>query len=196
MGIVPLVIGLCGRARHGKDDVARILTDRFKAANYSCFPCSVSMVIHEDAIRRELVKSVKREDCTEAEIKALVDLGNWGRDVGEQYWLMKLEERILREKPQIAVVTGLRFASEEEWLRTLKGILVRINRLNQDSSEYISLDRNPNDVTETSQYSLNADYEIVVKTDQFDWLRAQANTLAKHLLDKMQFEGGVDGSGE
>lgn len=199
MGNLLLAVGLCGRARHGKDDVANVLAGRFVAAGYTCFPCSVSMVIHEQALRDGIVKSEKREDCTKEEIKKLVDLGNWGRAQDEEYWLDLLATRILKENTQIAVITGLRFSSEEIWLRDIKeyairrvaeDVLIRITRRNSDGSKYISPDRDPNDVTETSQFLLNADYEIVAKTGQKKWLHTQAKALADHLL------GGINGSGE
>lgn len=196
MSTLLLAVGLCGRARHGKDDVACILTDQFRAAGYNCFPCSVSMVIHEQALRDGVVKSKKREDCSKEEIKKLVDLGNWGRSIDNEYWLQLLSDRIEIEKTQIAIVTGLRFPSESAWLRNVidetneRGVLVRISRLNRDGSKFISPDRDPNDITETSQYLLNADYEIVAKTGQKKWLHTQAKALADYLL------GRIDGSGE
>lgn len=191
MSTLLLAVGLCGRARHGKDDVAEVLAERFRAAGYTCFPCSVSMVIHEQALRDGIVKSEKREDCSKEEIKKLVDLGNWGRDTCHEYWLELLSDRIEKEKPQVVLITGLRFPSEECWLRGFhNNSLVRLSRRNRDGSKFISPDRDPNDVTETSQYLLNADYEIVAKTGQKKWLKAQANALGDHLLAK------IDGSGE
>lgn len=190
MSLPLLVVGLCGRARHGKDVVAAEMTKRFRAAGLRCFPCSVSMVVHEAAVLDGAIQSAKRSECTPEEIQSLVKFGNAGRAQDENFWTDILLDKILAQKSDVALVTGLRFLNEGSWLKTMQGVLVRVRRLNRDGSEFVSRDRDPNDITETEHYHLLADYELVAKTGQDEWLRSQASNLTSHLLRRI--DGGQE----
>ena len=185
-----LVVGLCGRARHGKDVVAAVMAKQFRSHGMRCFPCSVSMVIHEAAVLDGAIKSAKRSECSPEEIQALVRFGNAGREQDENFWVDRLLEKILAQKTDVALITGIRFPNEGKWVGTLNGVLARIRRLNSDGSEFISRDRDPNDITETAHYHLLANYELVAMTGQDEWLRSQAQNLTSHLLRRI--DGGQE----
>jgi hypothetical protein len=68
--------------------------------------------------------------------------------------------------------------------------LVRVRRLNSDNSEFVSRDRDPNDITETEHYHLPTDYELSAKTGQDAWLQSQAANLTSHLLRRI--DGGQE----
>jgi hypothetical protein len=179
-----LVIGLCGRARHGKDFVAQIIHQRFQAAGLTCFTSSISEVVLREAQLQGLIrKDIARAECTRTELDVLVSLGHKGRQANEDFWIRQLSREILSWAPNVALIPGVRFPNEIAWLRRTGGVIVRVTRFNADGSLFIALDRDPNDPMETVLNRVVADYEIIATTGQQSWLEAQAHGLATHLID-------------
>ena len=189
-----LVVGLCGRARHGKDFVAGVLRGQFVGAGYRCFISSVSNVVLAAAFADGAVKHQQRSECTPEELDILVKFGHAGREADENYWVDMLLQQILYMRAEVALIPGLRFPNEGEWLRQLGGTMVRVTRRNPDGSLWISRDRDPNDPMETTHYHLKAEHELVVVSERderlsepaAEWLRTQGRALGFHLTRRLQ----------
>jgi len=184
-----LLLGLCGRARHGKDFTATVIHRAFEAWNFRCFTSSVSIEVLLDAQVKGLIRpGITRAECTRAELDILVAHGHGGRVEDENCWILKLAAR--SRGFDVAILPGIRFPNEISWLRANDGVIARVKRYNADGSVFISPDRDPNDTMETCIERVLADYEITATTGQESWLEAQALGLANHLLlSKMRNHG-------
>jgi hypothetical protein len=99
-------------------------------------------------------------------------LSSWGR----------LAVCIAESNSQVAIIPGVRFPDEIDWLRASPhGIIMRITRYNKDGSVYISPDRDPNDPMETCLNRIVPDFDISAVSGQQDWLRWQATSFANYL---------------
>ena len=55
--------------------------------------------------------------------------GEYRRTQNPRYWIEKLEERILEEKPQVALIADMRYSNEMAWVKsTMDGYAVKIIR--------------------------------------------------------------------
>lgn len=189
-----LTLGLCGRARHGKDFAAEVIKQFCEARDLKVFLSSVSEVVLRSCQRRGLIDSgKKRADLDRKELDTLVREGHKGRAVREDFWWSDLELSIDQMGPDVVIIPGIRFPNEVSKVRrecfgarSNRGSVARVKRYNPDGSVYISPDRDPNDPMETCIERVLADYEISATTGQEAWLIAQAHALARHILDERQ----------
>lgn len=124
----PIIIGLTGRARTGKDTLA----------NYLCINHGFTQLAYADPIRDALelglgIESHYLREDKEAIIpwlgvsgrKLMQTLGTeWGRDlIRLDLWRVMLHRRLttLAEESDRFVISDLRFHNEADWLRTLPG---------------------------------------------------------------------------
>lgn len=177
-----LIVGLCGRARHGKDSTAEVMKFFIENRGFSCYLSTISGAVLRDAYYQGLIPHQERSLCTPAELDLLVKHGHAGRLIDEDYWIRQVSLEILNEQPDVALIPGVRFPNEINWLRQANGFIIRIVRFNHDGSLFIARDRDPNDPMETVLNRVVADFEISAKTGQEDWLKSQGRALASHLL--------------
>lgn len=56
----------------------------------------------------------------------------WGtefrRNVNPQYWVNKLAQRIVKEKPEVALIADIRFQNEMDFVKNQSGDVVRVDR--------------------------------------------------------------------
>lgn len=173
-----LVIGVCGRARHGKDSIATTIRQHFESRGLRCFQSSISTIVFEYAVSHALINADTREHCNRDELNTLVDVGHQMRGIDEDYWITRLARRIIEAQAIIAVIPGIRFPNEINWIKQASGLMLRIKRLNQNGSMFISPDRDANDVMESCLDYVIPDFEITVKTRQENWRDAQAKGFA------------------
>lgn len=191
----PLVLGLCGRARHGKDFLAAEVKRQLEMAGLRVFLSSVSEIVLEEAQLRGLIRTnVRRADCDREELSALVKLGHEGRAQDEDFWIEQMSRKVLGrryagqgEGIDAAIVPGVRFPNEIKWLRAAGGFVARVARHNADGSVFISPDRDPNDPMETCLDRIVPDFEIHARTGQEKWVLEQAATLAGHFIREVEW---------
>jgi hypothetical protein len=180
-----LMIGICGRARNGKDFVGNIVQGALASQlKDSVFCSSVSTVVFDEGRRLGLIKAERREDCDKDDLDALVKLGHRMRAKDEDHWLRGLSVRIANSHCRVAIVPGIRFPNEIHWLRQANGVVLKITCLNPDGSPYISLDRDPNDPMETVLNRIVPDYEITAMRGQVDWLHWQGIAFTNFIIRK------------
>ncbi len=155
----PLIIGISGKSEHGKSAASRIIVEAADGLDAMIF--EISEMLRLSAVSRGLLPAdVKRADMNFDQIKVLVDEGAWGRAQHPDYWIDKLFAAIDESKCDIAIIPNIRFPQEGESIRKRGGSVVRVNRLNPNGSRFVSLTRDPNDITETALDLWNADYYI------------------------------------
>jgi hypothetical protein len=130
-------------------------------------------------------KSATREDLKD-NVGLLVQRGMSRREENPDYWIDALRSDLLTQNPDVAIVPNIRFQNEAKIIDDLRGYLVRVKAIVYDGVEYISPDRNPNHISETGTYLLDADYFLTVKKGQTKLLEAQAGALLNYLLTEAQ----------
>lgn len=170
-----LIIGICGRARHGKNTVADTIHEGFDRAGFKCGIVTVSDVVWDEAKKLRKVKSMYRGTAAKWELDELVKLGHAERAKDEDHWTSLVAKRIVSAGLTIAVMPGVRFHNEVTCVRKFPGgVIVKVQRYRKDGSLFISPDRDPDDLMETTVDDIVADFEFKHVTGQADWLLAQA----------------------
>lgn len=145
---VKRVIGLCGHARAGKDTVAKMLLRLLPGAERYAFSDALSAYcrVHHGMVRRKPA--------------LLQDVGMALRETRPGIWLDALYGAIQDRQPDVAVITGVRFADEADLVRAMGGTLVRVIRTEPDGSRHVTDDRDPNHKAEADIDLLDVDAVI------------------------------------
>jgi hypothetical protein len=133
-----IIIGFCGYAGAGKDTAAAAIK---RAANVSGVAQRFSFA---DPMRAMLAAlGVSHEHMTDRALKEqpVPGLGRsyrqlaqtlgteWGRVChGEDFWVKALAARIDRSPCDLALIPDVRFPNEAAWLKSIGGVLIRVNR--------------------------------------------------------------------
>lgn len=167
-----LVIGFGHKARHGKDAACKVLLehagDRYDVRQYS----------FAEALKREVVAMGDQRTLCEMvnlpyDMNPPMDdpflpaphgkqrrlLQWWGtefrRDQDPDYWVKQTEARILAEKPEIAVISDMRFENEFEMV-SRHGVTVNMRR----GGDFV-YDTNMTHISELELDGAPYDYTIV-----------------------------------
>jgi hypothetical protein len=180
-----MLIGIVGRARHGKNTVAEEICNFSRASGLVAEIFETSNLVLE-SLKKEgrISQNASRDNLTPEQIKLLVKHGKEKRDLFSDYWIHRLLKEIVLSKADIIVVPNIRFINEAREIKENRGILIRVTSVVEDGVEFISTDRDPNDVMETENKKIQADYFLTVKRGETELLRKQAAGLANYLLGK------------
>lgn len=111
------VVGITGAARHGKDELAKALLRRIAGAERFAFSDAVAAVARASGL------------MTRRDAAALQQVGTHYRTtVSLEVWVRCLHGAIEDRRPQVAIVTGLRYPNELAWLRAVTGTLIGVRR--------------------------------------------------------------------
>jgi len=145
---VRAVIGLVGHARAGKDTVAKMLLRRLPGSERFALSDAVAVEarLHHGMIGRDP--------------EVLQRVGIMFRLARPGVWLEAVYQAIVDKAPDVAIITGIRFADEAEMVRQMGGVVVRIVRVDQDGQRHVSHDRNPAHAAERDIDTVRADYEM------------------------------------
>ena len=160
------VLGLCGAARHGKDQLARLLCELVPGAERFALSDGIA------AFARAHGWMTKRDPRT------LQEVGWELRQARPGAWLEVLYGAIDDRRPPLAIVTGIRFADEAALVRQMGGQLLRVVRLEADGRPFVDQDRDPAHPVERQIATLSVDAEIVARSGDLEALRAAAQRFA------------------
>ena len=110
------VIGITGRARSGKDELARAFLRAVPGAERVAFSDAVA------AFARATGQMTRRDPRT------LQDVGEQLRRFDVDCWCAAMHGWIEDRRPTLAVVTGLRHANEYTLIRAMRGYLIGVVR--------------------------------------------------------------------
>lgn len=90
----------------------------------------------------------------------------WGTDLrrkhfGENYWVSKTIAQIVKENPDVALITDTRFPNEAQAVKNLGGYNLNITRLNADGTPFVAPDRPADHPSETALDNWAWDLKIV-----------------------------------
>jgi cytidylate kinase len=133
-----MLIGICGAAGSGKDEVATVLVEKFgyirnKFADplYEMVAAMTGYTVSQLQDRRLKEKPIGWLD-SKTPRQLLQTLGtDWGRTmVHSEVWIRSVQRRVERalEDGRYSVITDLRFDNEAEWVRNNGGVVWRVER--------------------------------------------------------------------
>lgn len=119
-----MILGMLGYAGAGKDASYQLLANKLPATRYA----------FADRLKQEVASAfgvtVDELEASKEQYRELLQA--WGvarrRINGWNYWVDYVTQQITHQRPQIAVITDVRFQNEIYAVRDLGGILVRVDR--------------------------------------------------------------------
>jgi hypothetical protein len=177
-----LLIGFSGRARHGKTACCEAIQHAAQADGKTARLYDIGNIIRLYCIKNGLLPRVERRDITKEQLQILIDVGKQKRAVDEGYWIHQMFGAIATEQPDVALVPNLRYWNEVDATKKSGGYVVRVTRLTGSGTEFISPDRDPNDVSETSlDHCWETDFYITTKDKNEELVGLQAVALYQYL---------------
>lgn len=179
-----LLLAFGHKARHGKDTAGQSIFDYYDNKRRLALRHGLRVIPSVGLYRfaEALYEEARRDHgMTEKDAPLLQRIGTMRREQDPEYWVKKVFEKIAHDLPQIAIVTDLRYQNEAAAVKVHGGYRIKVERLNQDGTKYVSDDRPANHPSETDLDGFNFDYQIIAKTGQTAWVEQQAITLANYL---------------
>jgi hypothetical protein len=166
-----LIIGIGNKARSGKDTAGEAIVAHFEREafrlkrNYSLRSIGPTVKLYKfaDALYAECREL---HGMTEKDAPLLQRVGMDRRLEDSNYWVKQVESRVNADKPDIAVITDMRFLNEAEFVKANGGITINVSRLNAYGGLYVSDDRPSYHPSETQLDGYNWDYKLVAKTGE------------------------------
>jgi len=153
-----LIVGFGNKARAGKDTAGEAVVNYFDrrserlSAHYgrgigACRSLSAKLYKFADALYRECREL---HGMTEKDAPLLQKVGMARRAEDENYWVEQVKKQIDADKPDIAVITDVRFPNEAKFIHDRCGALVNVTRLHVDGSPFVAGDRPADHPSETA----------------------------------------------
>lgn len=193
-----LIIGLGHRARHGKNTVAEEIAGVLRENGFRyVFLMSFAAQLKEFCRANHEAISMCYRATTGRELNSpkadpvygYVDILQWfGTDVARKldvdFWVKKVSRIIELDVAREAAVifTDVRFPNEINWIESIGGKTVKVERLNFDGSLWLSPDRDPNHLSEVALKDYVFDYSVMAHS--LDELKSQARSLAETILQE------------
>lgn len=180
-----LLIGLSGKAEHGKNAAANIIKEWVTKQGGTCGIFEISDLILKECIELGLLPSgSKRNQQDLYQNKILVEHGSRQRDtIDPSYWTNKIVPTMQNAGVDVAVCPNIRFPQEGQAIRDAGGYVWRVNRLNADGSPFVSTTRDPNHPCETSLDRWPADFYLYNLTGHGGLLEELVVTLFEYIVD-------------
>lgn len=161
-----LLLAFGNKARHGKDSCAQAIIDYYHRRNellkkHGLYVPPLTVKIYKFA--EALYEECRIEHgMTEKDPPLLQRIGAWRRETDPYYWVDRIFAKIRSEKPDIALITDVRYQNEAATVKENRGYMIGVSRLNSDGSLFIAPDRDPHHLSETDLDDYNWDARIVV----------------------------------
>jgi len=108
-------------------------------------------------------------------------VANDARKKDPNRWVKIVADQIAKDKPQVAIVTDIRYRNEFNWVRSMGGTTVKFTRLG-----FVDLSRDPNHISEVDLDGVTFDYEVTSREGDTDQLKEDAVTVFDLVLHSMQ----------
>lgn len=96
------------------------------------------------------------------------------------YWIKKLEERLEKEQPAIALIPDLHFMSEISWINSNRGFTIRVDRLGYERTENTA-----HQSEEELSWLGEGDWHYIIQSQDgdLDELRRSATFVFDHIVE-------------
>jgi hypothetical protein len=190
-----LLIGLAGKAEHGKNAAANIIKEWVENNGGTAGIFEISALILQECVDLGLlpVGSVRNQQDL-AQNKILVDHGTNRRSEDPNYWVTGkggIVPVMLNSGLDVAVCPNIRFPQEGDAIKKAGGYVWRVNRLNEDGSPFVSTTRDPNHACETALDRWNADFYLYNMTGHGHLLEDLVVTLFEYVVELRAYKDGV-----
>lgn len=180
---MPMLIGVSGKAEHGKNATCNIIKEWVGNNGGTAAIIEISGMILDECIALGfLAPGTVRNQADKAQNKILVDHGNRRRAENWMYWTDKIVKLMLESSVDVVMCPNIRFPQEAEAIQKAGGTIWRVNRLNRDGSPFVSETRDPNDVCETSLDRFAADFHLYNMTGHGALLEETVITYYEYVL--------------
>jgi hypothetical protein len=137
---LPLLLGITGRAQHGKDSVGQVLREEFGYARFGFADAlkELALVLNPYIVTRERLRDLVQrggweEAKKEPEVRRFLQvLGTEGcrGTFGDNAWVNVLSRRVrpLLKAANPVVITDVRFPNEARWIYRMGGEVWRVER--------------------------------------------------------------------
>jgi len=133
-----IIIGLVGKKRSGKDTVAGFIKELYPMPEYI-----VVNHAHADSLKGEIMEAcgVSLQFIEQNKDVFRPMLQWWGTDFrrglySNNYWIDRLNKKIVCSEADILVVTDVRFHNEAKNIKEMGGYLLGISRLTKGNIDY------------------------------------------------------------
>lgn len=149
---LPLIFGIGGVARCGKDTFAKFLKEKITRTGFSAVKTSFA-----DELKKEMDEFVYDKFGFSAfteidEEKDLIRplLVSYGTEVcrkkiDEKYWIKKLEKRVKAciTNEVISIIPDVRYENEAKWIKELGGYVIHIERIGKKPANFEEKSNDP-----------------------------------------------------
>ncbi len=155
-----ILIGIGNKARQGKDTAASFICEHFVDWNGAIYPFAKALKYyckehHEELVTQWRLKHqtkslypVQKDDPIYGFTEILQDTGASMRDLDPLFWVNKNFQHIELEDREIALVPDVRYKNEAQFIKDRGGILIQVIRINNDGTQFIDPNRDPNHPSE------------------------------------------------
>lgn len=161
------IVMLCGKARHGKDTYAQLLQERIPGSKIYSLALAVRIFARVMGLMKEKDGSILQMIGTDLFRKKDPD-----------FWINILKLQIEEENPRVAIISDGRFLNEKQF-GDENGLSIRVTRLNENCSLYISDDRPKDHPSECELDDIMFDYYADAITGHRHMLEQHADNHAR-----------------
>jgi len=175
---VTLLVGFCGRARHGKDWLA--------AEVHAALPRDTKVYSLANALK---VYARVAGLMTKKDGPLLQALGTEVfRRVRPNVWIDVIKYTIEEEQPRVAHIADVRFVNEHDWIKNQDGLTYKVQRLNADGTPYLDLARNASHASECQMDTIKEelfDGTVIATSGDLKTLAEAARLIAIDIARRM-----------
>jgi hypothetical protein len=141
---LPLIFGISGIARCGKDTLGKHLISKLQKSGFPTIQISFASVLKYDLdpfLKDKVNISAFTENTQEKEIirPLLVAYGtNVCRKIDPDHWIKKIEKQVKASTSNkiIVVITDVRYENEGKWIKDNGGFLIHLSRMGQRPANF------------------------------------------------------------
>lgn len=178
-----LVVGFGYKANSGKDSAVKAIMDAFPDLDIRRY--AFGDMLKEEIAGREFELCMKYGLKFEPDNKHRQLLQYYGTEVVRKrdpfYWVRKLAEKLNKERPQVALISDLRFNNECALVKQFGGYTIKIVR-----EGYIDLSLNSTHLSESELDDYVFDITITVDADNLKALQDSAVEAFTFILNNIQ----------
>ena len=156
----PMLIGISGKARSGKDTLGQYICDEYKCLHYYfAKPLKEGARVMFGLTDEQVENKETVVDLWGMSPRKIYQLlgTEVGRGLDKQIWIKNAEMFVKSVPGRTVVITDVRFKNEAEWIRSRDGVVIHIERDSQS------------DITENTHSSENDigpdDYDLLIKNN-------------------------------
>jgi hypothetical protein len=163
------ILGITGKARHGKDSIAKALLEVCPGAERWAFSDAVAVVAR--ALHGMTTRHVGQLQQVGTDYRASVDA---------EVWLRCTYHAIEDRRPPLAIITGLRTPEDVDMVRQMGGTVVRVTR-ERAGAPFIATDRDPAHPIEQQIDRLHADLNVLIQDGNVEMIPRAARWVAEQI---------------